>query len=160
MQYESRNTYLRWRHLLLVLVVGFALATAFRISSAALTGHDPAPQQEVIRLESRLNQVELRLYAIETSVRSLELQTRAGNVPSRGVTQEDLVLLRSELQTLQRRLIDDECGLAKLDERTLNREVRDARRKSGGNNNPCRLAVAAPVRLPDAREWLKGGGSG
>ena len=106
------------------------------------------PQQDFIRIESRLNQVEQRLYTMETSIRVLEQQSRmAGTTQRGGVSPEDLALLRAEIQALQLRLADDECNLARLDERTLAPAMRDPRRKS----DPCRTNVNAPVRLPDQR---------
>src|SRR5215208_3444094 len=145
MQYESRCTYCRWRTMLVLFVAGLVLLTVFRISSATTNG--PTPQQDVIRLENRISQLEQRLFSIETGLRSLEQQSRITGAGSRGVSQEDLALLRSEIQTLQQRLADDECGLAKLDERTLS----PARRKSGAGNDSCRVNIDAPLRLPERR---------
>ncbi len=145
MQYESRNY---WRAVLLVFAVGLGVITVFKISSAAHTSNGPTPQQDVIRLENRLTQLEQRLFSIETGLRTLEQQSRIAGATSRGVSQDDLAVLRSEIQTLQRRLADDECGLAKLDERTLSPA---ARRKSGAGSDPCRVNVDTPLRLPDRR---------
>jgi hypothetical protein len=146
MQYNRRWTYSRWRVVLSVALVGLGLLTIFRISSAARNGPAPTPQQDLIRLETRLNQLEQRMYTIDSSLRNLEQQSRLAGATSRGVSQEDLARLLLEIQTLQRRLIEDECGLAKLDERTL----APARRKSGaGVTDPCRLNFEAPLRLPD-----------
>jgi len=146
MQYESRCKYRRWRAVLLVFVAGFGLVTVFRISSATTNG--PTPQQDIIRLENRMTQLEQRLFSIETGLRTLEQQSRITGATSRGVTQEDLALLRSEIQMLQQRLVDDECGLARLDERTLS----PARRKSGASSDPCRVNADAPLRLPERRQ--------
>lgn len=139
-----------WRTVLLVCLGVLVTMTVFRISSAAGNGTGPAPQQDVVRLESRLTQLEQRLYAIETSVRTLEQQSRLAGMTSRNIGPEDLLRLQAEIQTLQRRIIDDECGLAKLDERTLTPALRDARRKSG-NSDPCRNNYESPLRLPDNR---------
>ena len=152
MQYESRCTYCRWRAVLLVFVVVLGVVTVFKISSSANTANGPTPQQDVIRLENRMTQLEQRLFSIETGLRTLEQQSRITGATSRGISPEDLALLRSEIQTLQRRLADDECGLAKLDERTLSPAAREARRKSGAVNDPCRVNVDAPLRLPDRRQ--------
>lgn len=145
MQYESRY---RWRAVLLVFVTGLVVVTVFRISSAARTASGPAPQQDIIRLESRLSQLEQRLFSIETGLRTLEQQSRITGATSR-VSPEEIALLHSEIQTLQRRLVDDECGLAKLDERTLSPA---ARRKSGAAADQCRVNVDTPLRLPERRE--------
>jgi len=150
MQSTNRGEYLR--AVLAVFVVGLALLIGFRVSSAARTDVGPAPQQDVIRLETRINQLEQRLYTIESGLRNLEQQSRLPGVASRGGGNEDVTQLRLEVQALQRRLIEDECGLAKLDERTLSAPVRDARRKSGENrSDPCRLNAETPLRLPDRR---------
>ena len=143
------------RHVRVVLLVSagvLVLVTVLKISSATATAPDPIPQQDIIRLESRLAQLEQRFYTIETSVRTLEQQSRLSGVTSRGVSSEDLLRLQADIQMLQRRIIDDECGLAKLDERTLTAARRDARIKSGvGNDDPCRLNFESPLRLPDNR---------
>lgn len=133
---------------IVVCVVGLALVIVFSISSAARTDPGPAPQQEVIRLEQRINQMEQRLYSIESSLRNVEQQSRLAGA-TRG--QEDLSLVRSQLQTLQVHLMEHECALAKLDERTLTAAMREARRKSGASSDPCRLNAETPLRLPDRR---------
>src|SRR5258708_1168178 len=143
MQYESRSKYLWWPAVLLLCVAALAVV--------ARAGRAPEPQQDVIRLETRINQLEQRLYGIETSIRTLEHQSRLGNVSSRGVSQQDVALLTSQIQALQLRLVEDECGLAKLDERTLSPGARDTRRRSGGRNDPCRANFDLPLRLPEPR---------
>ncbi|HJS23758.1 MAG TPA: hypothetical protein VJ751_05255 [Pyrinomonadaceae bacterium] len=126
------------KHKLLVCVLGLALLT---ISAT--------PQQDVIRLENRVNQLETRLYSIESGLRTLEQQSRLAGVNQRGLSQEDVARLRAEVQTLQLRLAEDECALARLDERTLSPAMRDARRKSATRIDPCRANVDTPLRLPD-----------
>src|SRR5215217_6445241 len=109
--------------LIFVVVVGLVMA--------ARTEAGPTPQQDVIRLDARVSQLEQRLYTIETSLRTLEQQSRLAGMSGRGasVTPEDIGLLRSEFQTLQVRLMEHECALAKLDERTLSPAARAARMK-------------------------------
>ena len=134
---------------LLVCVVGLGLLT---VSFAARNKSGPE-QQDVIRLETRLNQLEQRLYSIDSNVRSLEQQVRLAGQTSRGGGGEDVVRLRLELQALQQRVAEHECALAKLDERTLSAAMRAARRKSGpGANDPCRLNVDTPVQLSSTRD--------
>ena len=148
MQDRSRGLDLRWQVLVLVCVVGVAVLMVFRSSAAA-----PAvePQQEVIRLETRINQLEQRLYGIETSIRMLEQQSRLAPASRGGASAQDLALLQSQIQSLQLRLADDECGLARLDERTLTPAMRNARRQSAGRTDPCRTNVESPLRLPETR---------
>ena len=126
------------RNKLLMCVLGLALLT---ISAT--------PQQDVIRLENRINQLETRLYSIESGLRTVEQQSRLAGANQRGLSQEDLVRLRAEIQTLQLRLAEDECALARLDERTLSPAMR---RKPGGRTDPCRANFDAPLQLPDRRE--------
>jgi hypothetical protein len=141
----------RWRVLFLVGVVALVSVTAFKISSAARSDYEPTPAQDVIRLETRINQLEQRLYTMETSIRSIEQQTRiaAGSrSSSSSVSADEFAVLRAQLQALQVRVMEDECALAKLDERTLT----PARRKSGVGGDPCRANSEAPLRLPERRE--------
>src|SRR5829696_8816826 len=102
------------KHKLLVCVLGLALLT---ISAT--------PQQDFIRLENRVNQLETRLYSMESSIRTIEQQSRLAGVNQRGLSQEEVARLRAEVQTLQLRLAEDDCALARLDERTLSPAMRD-----------------------------------
>ena len=120
------------KHKLLVCVLGLALLT---ISAT--------PQQDAIRLDSRINQLETRLYSIEASIRTLEQQSRIAGASQRGLSQDDLVRLRADIQTLQIRLQEDECALARLDERTLS----PALRRKSGRPDPCRANPDAPLQL-------------
>lgn len=151
MQYKNRS--LRWRTLLLAGVAGLSLVTIFTISLAArnVAVVDPVPQ-DLIRLETRVNQLEQRLYSIDTSLRRIEQQSRIGAATSQTVTQQEVELLRAQLHALQLRVAEHECALAKLDERTLTPAMREARRKSGVRNDPCRANVDTPLRFPAHRE--------
>jgi hypothetical protein len=138
---------LHWRTPLAIGIAGLALVALFKIAFAAGTNTAPPPQQDVLRLETRLNQLEQRLYQIDTSIRNLEQQSRLGGARG-GVSAQDVELLRSQINALQLRLIEDECSLAKLDERTLSAAMRNSRRQSG-RSDPCRVNVDAPLRLPE-----------
>ena len=130
------------RYLFLLSILAFGLVLAVRTSAG------PAPQQDVIRIESRLNQLEQRFYTVETSMRTLEQQSRmAGMNRGGGVTADDITLLRTEIQRLQARIMEDECALAKLDERTLSPTAREARQRAAGND-PCRANAELPLRPP------------
>ena len=133
------------RAVLLVVVIGLGVVT---ISSAARNNTGPTPQQDVIRVEQRVNQLEQRLFSMETTLRNIEQQSRLAGASGRGVAEEDVAQLRSELLALQQRVADHECALAKLDERTLTPAMR-TRRKSG--NDPCRANSETPVQLPGSR---------
>ena len=132
-----------------VCIVGLGLLT---VSSAARTEGGPEPQQDVIRLETRINQLEQRLYSMDSNLRNLEQQVRLAGSTSRSTGSEEVARLRLEVQALQDRLELHECALAKLDERTLSAAMRAARRKSGpGSNDPCRLNFDTPVQLSSDR---------
>jgi hypothetical protein len=148
MQYSGLNQ--RRRAALLVVGAGLALLVVYKIS-AARNEYEPMTTQDAIRLEQRINQLEQRLYTMETSLRTIEQQSRIGAVSSRNVTPEEFAAMRVELQTLGLRLADDECAIAKLDERTLTPAARSARIRSGARTEPCRLSADTPVRLPERR---------
>lgn len=136
-------------------LAAFALAaTAAAYASrpaARAVGPEPSAAQDVIGLERRLSLVEQRLNSIELSVNRLEQQSRlpsSAPPPMRNVRDTELELLRSEVELLQRRVAEDECGLVRIDERTLAQSVREERRKNAaGRDDPCRLNADAPLRL-------------
>jgi predicted nucleic acid-binding Zn-ribbon protein len=130
------------RYVFLVSVLAFGLVLAARTSAG------PAPQQDVIRLESRISQLEQRFYTVENSLRTLEQQSRIAGMNRGGsVSPDEINLLRSEIQRLQARIMEDECALAKLDERTLSPTARDARQRAAGSD-PCRVNFELPLRPP------------
>ena len=134
--------------MLWALVLVISSVAVFRISFAARNNDAAISQQDVIRLESRFSQLETRLNFIENRLRGVEQQSRLGD--SRGVSEADWTLLRSELQTLQTRVVEHECALAKLDERTLAANARTRRRSESGTD-PCRANPETPIRLPGER---------
>lgn len=147
---QGNNRRLHWRALLVSGVAGLALVALFKIALASGVNNAPVPQQEVFRLETRINQLEQRLIQIDTSIRGLQQQSRLGaGAGSSGVSAQDVQLLRTQIQALQIRLAEDECALAKLDERTLSPAMRNSRRQSGVRSDPCRVNVETPVRLPE-----------
>jgi len=106
--------------------------------------------QDVRSLDRRISSLEQRLYSIETSINRLERSAIAQPRPatSPGARDPEINLLRGEIQTLQLRLSEIECGLLKLDQRTLAPAVREARRSSGERSaDPCRIDPAGPLRL-------------
>ena len=126
-----------------------AAAAAYAWKPAAGAGEAAAPPpQDLIRIESRLTQMEQRFYSIEASIRSLEQQARLSDMTAgRAARDPEVVLLRSDVEALRRRLAEVECGLSRLDERTLTAAARKARRGAGAGD-PCRLNPDAPLSLP------------
>jgi hypothetical protein len=137
--------------LLLVSTLAAAVAYVGRPFTGVGEAAAAAPQQQdVIRLEGRLGQLERRLYTIESSIRALEQQTRLSDINTgRGARDPEVGVLRSEVEALRLRLAELECGLVRVDERTLTASAREARRKAApGVGDPCRLNADAPLRLP------------
>lgn len=147
----SRAAHSWWRALsVLVLVLAAAAATADTGKPATRSGEATTFEpQDVTRIESRLSRLEQRLYSIETSIRGLEQQSRLSVGPGANAARDPEVgLLRAEVEALRLRLAEVECGLSRVDERTLTQAGRVARRKSEtGAGDPCRLNADAPVRL-------------
>jgi len=85
---------------------------------------------------------------MEMSIRGLEQQTRVSSINSgRSERDAEVALLRSQLETMQRRLAEVECGLVRVDERTLTQAAREARRRAGGVGDTCRLNANAPLSI-------------
>jgi predicted RNase H-like nuclease (RuvC/YqgF family) len=107
--------------------------------------------QDLTSLERRISLLEQRFYSVESSINRLEQQSRLSQGAASPSTSErtlEINLLRSEIDALQRRLAEIECGLTKLDERTLTPAAREARRRAGaGNTDPCRLSTDTPLKL-------------
>jgi len=147
-----RTAHAWWPLILLLVSLLVLAATAYTGKSAARNGEATLlPTQDVTRIESRLSQLEQRFYSIETSIRGLEQQSRLSGVTTGRATERDpeVGLLRAEVESLRLRLAEMECGLARVDERTLTPAAKEARRKSArGAGDPCRLDTDAPLRLP------------
>jgi hypothetical protein len=101
-------------------------------------------------LERRISQIEQRYSFIETRISRLEQESRfPARLPdSGGAIESELRLLRAQMETMQLRLGEAECGLVKLDERTLSVTARQNRRKqSPGEGDVCRAEPDAAIRL-------------
>ena len=152
MDYKTRRRTPFWWSAILVFVLALVAAfivytgkPALRIGEAATA----TPPQDVARIESRISLLEQRFYSVEVSLRGLEQQLRlSGSATGRAARDPEVNLLRAEIESLRQRLAEIECGLARVDERTLTPPAKEARRKSaGGGGDPCRLNADAPLRL-------------
>ena len=148
MQRKSK-TELSRRILVFGSIATIALIVVFGVTAITGAGSEVTAQQDVMRLDNRITQLEQRLFSIENNLRNLEQQVRLSSVPARGANQDELGRLRSDLELLQRRVTDHDCGLAKLDERTLTPQRRVERRRLGsGDTDACRLNFETPLRVP------------
>ena len=106
-------------------------------------------------LDRRISQIEQRFYYLETRLNSLESSSRSSIMsPSSSTNQLQVSQLRTELDTmrgeldaLRARVGDVECGLLKVDERTLSVQQRQRRRSAPGPHDPCRAEPESPVML-------------
>jgi hypothetical protein len=101
-------------------------------------------------LSQRINQIEQRFSSIETRINRLEQESRLPNLTRGAIGNNDaeIRLLQSQIDTLRLRGIEAECGLVKLDERTLSNAVRQGRKKTGsGQIDKCRLDSGEPLQM-------------
>lgn len=130
-----------YRALLVLILCAAAGVTASAYRSGA--SFESGGAQDVTTLDRRISMLEQRFYTIESSINRLEQQTALYGrtaTPSTSVRDSEISSLRGEIESLQHRLIEVECGLSKLDERTLTPALRQARERAGTNRvYPCRL---------------------
>ncbi len=102
-------------------------------------------------LARRIDQVEQRFFSIESRISRIEQETRAISfAPRLPVTSNDteLQFLRSQIETLRMRIGEAECGLLRVDERTLTPAARQARIKAASaSKDKCRSEPQLPVTL-------------
>jgi len=117
-------------------------------SSSAVEGMTGS--QDVRTLDRRISSLEQRLYSIEVNISRLQQSAVSQRPPvsQPSVGDQEIGLLRRELQGLLLRIGEIECGLVKLDERTTTPAVREARKSAGARTaDPCRIDPAGPLRL-------------
>ena len=127
-----------------VAVSVMALAAFVTHTGGASSTNAAAPAQDVMSLDRRISALEQRLYLIESNINQLQQRVQYPQHPPVSPTptrDPENDRLQSEMSLLQSRLGEVECGLLKLDERTL---PAAARAKS---NDPCRAQPNTPVRL-------------
>jgi predicted RNase H-like nuclease (RuvC/YqgF family) len=141
----------KWRlalGIVLFAVVGVIINAYPRKSSSSL--QDMAGAQDVRSLDRRISSLEQRFYFLESSINRLQQSAVSQRPPvsQPSTRDQEINLLRGEIQTLQLRLNEIECGLVKIDERTTTSSIREARKSAGAKTvDPCRLNPATPLRL-------------
>jgi hypothetical protein len=111
-------------------------------SSGATTVHaqtDPFLSRRVDMLEQRLYSLESRITSMPTQVQPPLVST----IPS--TTQNDVNFLRTQMDSMRIRLGEVECGILKLDERTLPAAQR--RNRTGSPSDRCRENFGTPITL-------------
>ena len=150
----------RWQWVLVIVVclaIG-AAAKGYTLKSA--TDPTPSMAQDTVVLDRRLNMLEQRFYSVESRMNRLEQQmsmlqrvvpapaptpTPTPTAPMRDPATD---LLRSEVESMKVRIGELECGILRLDERTLSAASKETRRRAGVQpKDPCRLNAEVPVKL-------------
>ena len=133
------------------LVLFVVLCAVIGVMASISRGHSSAAveaTQDPGSLDRRLSLLEQRFYSIESSISRLQqyVATQRPSIPqpSTSTNDRELSLMREELQRLNLRMAEIECGLIKVDERTTPAARRNPTAKS---NDPCRLNPDTPVRL-------------
>ena len=107
------------------------------------------PEQDVLSLDRRISSIEQRLFSLESNITQLQQQVMASRTSptSPNVRDPETERLRSEILLLERRIREVECGVVKLDERTLSPTARASRPTQGQGSDPCRLRPETPLQL-------------
>jgi TolA-binding protein len=128
--------------------VYFVAAAALGLSlyAAFMGGSVPtASAQTDLYLSRRVDQVDQRIYSLESRLNRLEsTSSRPSIVPQASNTNEvEIQFLRTQLDGLRTRIGELECGVLRLDERTLTA----ARKQATRSTEPCRQDPAAVIKL-------------
>lgn len=154
MEFGSQQRKLKFTSSLLIVVVsasiigGIFSAITLKIETPVSAQQDPFLSQRINRMEQQLSSIETRMIRVESASRISPTITPQASETSGA----EIRLLRSQIELLQTRLAAVECGLLKLDERTLSPAARDARKKSAVSfddraSEHCRLTPNAPLQL-------------
>lgn len=128
-------------NLVLVLVLCVVVGTVVNVTR----GKSPAEPQDPSSLDRRISMLEQRFYQVESSINRLQTYVASQRPPASpppSTSDRDVLVMRDELQRLTVRLTEVECGLVKLDERTLTRRTNTQK-----PDDPCRENVGTPLRL-------------
>lgn len=128
---------------LLTITVGITFVLTGKGTTTVFAQQDPF-------LNQRLNRIEQQFNSIETRISRIEQQSRFPDVTPRTSLNRDseINLMRSQIETLQLRVAEIECGLVRVDERTLTAAARQSRRKPiTSEADRCRLNPNVPLQL-------------
>jgi len=144
----------RWHWVLVILVCGMIGAAANGYAEKSATGPALPVSQDIAYLDRRINMLEQRFYSIESRMSRLEQQMSiVGRItptpaPSQPTRDPEIDLLRSESELLKVRVRELECGILRLDERTLPESAKETRRRAPAQpKDPCRVNPETPVKL-------------
>ena len=130
----------------------FVAAAALALSLYAVFVGRSVPTvaaQTDMYLSRRVDQVEQRFYMLESRLNRLETSSNSTAISPqvRSTNDVELQFLRTQIDGLRTRVGELECGILRVDERTLSVAARSSRRRSAGNIEPCRQDPARAVEL-------------
>jgi hypothetical protein len=129
-------------------ILGAVIASAMSSHRADTAAAPANPTQDTMYLDRRISALEQRFNLLESSVRNMEQQALLSRRSSAQAQRDQEVgLIRSELEVLKGRMRIVECGLIHLDERTLSPSAR-AGLSPQQSKDPCRLRPETPLQLP------------
>ena len=122
-----------------------AIVVGALVWASASAGADPA--QDVNSLDRRISMLEQRFYSLDSSMSRLQQlvasqRSTAPATSSSDSNDREISQLSEEIQRLQLRMVELQCGLIKLDERTATRRTGEAK-----STDPCRANPDVPLRL-------------
>jgi TolA-binding protein len=112
-------------------------------TTTVLAQQDPFLDRRISQIEQRFNQIESRINRLEqqTSLPSLAPPTSLNR-------DTEINQMRSQINELQLRIAEVECGLLRIDERTLTAPAKQSRRKTNSNETDhCRTDSNVPLQL-------------
>ncbi len=133
--------------------LSFTIAAASLVAGlgigAFLVPVQPVSAQQDPFLSRRMDQIESRFYSIESRLDRVESATRSTlSIPS--VTRTDdqeIRFLQQQIESLRTRVGELECGVLRLDERTLASSARSTRKHGTPNAELCRRETGLPITL-------------
>jgi hypothetical protein len=131
MRFEKR---IYW---LVIAVLGAGVWATASVRSAA-TG------QDFSSLDRRISMLEQRFFTLDSSMNRLQqlVASQRSTAPASEPRDREINQITEEIQRLQLRLVELQCGLVKLDERTATRRSGEAK-----STDPCRANPDAPLRF-------------
>lgn len=135
-----------------ILVLSGAASIAVEGNRTGLTGPSSAPQDPMY-LDRRISLLEQRFNILESNVSRLQQQAMSiERTPAQPARDPNVDLLRAELEILKSRLKEIECGVVRLDERTLSPASRESMKRTGSQGkDPCRQFPEVPIEFSPRR---------
>ena len=109
-------------------------------------GVSGAETQDPASLDRRISMLEQRFYTLETTMNRLQqvITSQRSTGSSSDLHGQEVDQLQADVQRLQLRLNEVECGLLKIDERTASGNRRPGEPRPA---DPCRQNPGTPLRL-------------